>query len=41
MQLKLMLRRAVVKWIRGWSYKFIDMLLFAGAALVVGNTFLL
>ena len=37
-QFKLLLRRAGVKWIRGWSYKFIDMLLFAGAALVVGQT---
>ena len=36
-QFKLLLRRAGVKWIRGWSYKFIDMLLFAGAALVVGE----
>lgn len=36
-QFKLLLRRAGVKWVRGWSYKFIDMLLFVGAALVVGN----
>lgn len=35
-QFKLLLRRAGVKWVRGWSYKFIDMLLFVGAALVVG-----
>ena len=36
-QFKLLLRRAGVKWVRGWSYKFIDILLFAGAALVVGQ----
>ncbi len=36
-QFKLLLRRAGVKWVRGWSYKFIDMLLFVGAALVVGE----
>ncbi|KAL3159876.1 hypothetical protein ABBQ38_010274 [Trebouxia sp. C0009 RCD-2024] len=35
-QFKLLLRRAGVKWVRGWTYKFIDMLLFVGAALVVG-----
>ena len=39
-QFKLLLRRAGVKWVRGWSYKFIDMLLFVGAALVVGMSVL-
>jgi len=39
-QFKLLLRRAGVQWVRGWSYKFIDMLLFVGAALVVGEPYM-
>ena len=36
-QFKLLFRRAGVKWVRGWGYKFIDLLLFVTAALVVGK----
>ena len=35
-QFKLLFRRAGVKWVRGWGYKFIDLLLFVTAALVIG-----
>ncbi|KAK9803611.1 hypothetical protein WJX72_004863 [[Myrmecia] bisecta] len=35
-QYVLLLRRAGLKWVRGWGYKFTDLLMFVGAALVVG-----
>ena len=36
-QYNLLLRRAGLKWVRGWTVKFIDLLLFVGAATVVGE----
>ena len=36
-QFTLLLRRAGVKWVRNWSLKFVDLLLFAAAALCVGE----
>ena len=36
-QFTLLLRRAGVKWVRNWGLKFVDLLLFAGAALCVGE----
>ncbi len=36
-QFKLLFRRAGLKWVRGWGYKFIDLLLFVTAALVIGK----
>ena len=36
-QYNLLLRRAGLKWVRGWTTKFIDLLLFVGAATVVGE----
>ena len=35
-QFGLLFRRAGVKWVRNWGYKFVDLLLFVFAALVVG-----
>ena len=40
-QFKLLFRRAGLKWVRGWGYKFIDLLLFVTAALVIGKPILL
>ena len=39
-QFKLLFRRAGLKWVRGWGYKFIDLLLFVTAALVIGKPLL-
>lgn len=39
-QFKLLFRRAGVKWVRGWGYKFIDLLLFVTAAVVIGESLL-
>lgn len=36
-QFRLLLRRAGVKWVRGWGLKFVDLLLFIGSAIVIGN----
>ena len=33
----LLVRRAGVKWVRDWGVKFLDVCLFAGAALVIGE----
>ena len=35
-QFNLLVRRAGVKWVRNWGVKFLDVCLFAGAALVIG-----
>ena len=35
-QFGLLFRRAGVKWVRNWGYKFVDLLLYVAAALVVG-----
>ena len=31
------MRRAGVKWVRNWGVKFLDVCMFAGAALVIGD----
>ena len=36
-QFSLLLRRAGIKWVRRWQLKFVDLLLFVGAAIVVGE----
>lgn len=35
-QFNLLVRRAGVKWVRNWGVKFLDVCMFAGAALVIG-----
>ncbi|KAK9908170.1 hypothetical protein WJX75_003729 [Coccomyxa subellipsoidea] len=35
-QFNLLVRRAGVKWVRNWGIKFLDVCLFAGAALIIG-----
>ena len=37
MQFLLLLKRAGLKWVRGWGHKFVELLLFASAGLVVGE----
>ena len=40
-QFVLLLKRAGIKWVRGWGLKFVELLLFVFAAMVVGTpTFL-
>ena len=36
-QFNLLVRRAGVKWVRNWGIKFLDVCLFAAAALVIGQ----
>lgn len=40
-QFNLLVRRAGVKWVRNWGIKFLDVCLFAGAALIIGALFTL
>ncbi|BDA44911.1 probable broad substrate specificity ATP-binding cassette transporter at N-terminal half [Coccomyxa sp. Obi] len=35
-QFNLLVRRAGVKWVRNWGVKFLDVCMFAGAALIIG-----
>lgn len=37
-QFNLLVRRAGVKWVRNWGIKFLDVCLFAGAALIIGES---
>ncbi len=36
-QFNLLVRRAGVKWVRNWGIKFLDVCLFAAAALIIGG----
>ena len=36
-QFNLLVRRAGVKWVRNWGVKFLDVCLFAAAALIIGG----
>ncbi len=40
-QFNLLVRRAGVKWVRNWGIKFLDVCLFAAAALIIGGHLLL